>query len=63
MTQDFQHSSIIHLYQDHLDAVYRYHLAHTGNVQDAQDLTSESFRAALEGFDATSRSWAARWPG
>ncbi len=52
MAKDLQNSSFIRLYQDHLNAVYRYHLAHTGNVQDAQDLTSESFRAALEGFDA-----------
>ncbi len=52
MAQDLQCSSFLCLYQDHLGAVYRYHLAHTGNVQDAQDLTSESFRAALEGFGA-----------
>lgn len=35
-------------YQANLETVYRYHLAHTGNVQDAQDLAAETFQAALE---------------
>jgi RNA polymerase sigma-70 factor (ECF subfamily) len=30
--------------------VYRYHMAHTGNVKDAEDLTSQTFMAALEGI-------------
>jgi RNA polymerase sigma-70 factor, ECF subfamily len=30
--------------------VYRYHLAHTGNVKDAEDLTSQMWMAALEGI-------------
>ena len=38
------------LYQRHILKVYRYHLARTGNVADAQDLTSQTFIAALEGI-------------
>jgi RNA polymerase sigma-70 factor, ECF subfamily len=36
------------LYQRHLPGIYRYHLAHTGNVQDAQDLAAQTFLTALE---------------
>ena len=36
------------LYHRHFTKVYRYHVAHTGNVHDAQDLTAETFMAALE---------------
>ena len=38
------------LYRRHLTRVYRYHLAHVGNVKDAEDLTSQTFMAALEGI-------------
>jgi len=38
------------LYNRHVRSVYRYHLAHTGNVKDAEDLTSQTFVAALEGL-------------
>ena len=38
------------LYRRHVRSVYRYHLAHTGNVKDAEDLTSQTFMAALEGI-------------
>ena len=38
------------LYRRHVPSVYRYHLAHTGNVRDAEDLTSQTFMAALEGL-------------
>ena len=38
------------LYRRHVRSVYRYHLAHTGNVRDAEDLTSQTFMAALEGI-------------
>jgi len=38
------------LYQRHLTRVYRYHMAHVGNVKDAEDLTSQTFMAALEGI-------------
>jgi len=38
------------LYRRHVTRVYRYHLAHTGNVKDAEDLTSQTFLAALEGI-------------
>ena len=37
------------LYHRHVRSIYRYHLAHTGNVRDAEDLTSQTFMAALEG--------------
>lgn len=38
------------LYRRHVASIYRYHLAHTGNVKDAEDLTSQTFMAALEGI-------------
>jgi RNA polymerase sigma-70 factor (ECF subfamily) len=38
------------LYRRHVKNIYRYHLAHTGNVKDAEDLTSQTFMAALEGI-------------
>ncbi len=38
------------LYHRHLTRVYRYHMAHVGNVKDAEDLTSQTFLAALEGI-------------
>ena len=40
------------LYQRHYRRVYVYHLARTGNEQDAQDLTSETFMAALNSLAA-----------
>src|SRR5689334_3738075 len=36
------------LYRLHAARVYRYHMAHTGNIKDAEDLTSQTFMAALE---------------
>jgi RNA polymerase sigma-70 factor (ECF subfamily) len=38
------------LYRRHVTRVYRYHIAHTGDVKDAEDLTSQTFMAALEGI-------------
>jgi RNA polymerase sigma-70 factor, ECF subfamily len=38
------------LYRLHLSQVYRYLLARVGNVADAQDLTSETFLAAMQAF-------------
>src|SRR5215211_1017918 len=38
------------LYRRNLPRVYRYHIAHVGNVKDAEDLTSQTFMAALEGI-------------
>jgi RNA polymerase sigma-70 factor (ECF subfamily) len=38
------------LYRRHLTRVYRYHIAHVGNVKDAEDLTSQTFMAAMEGI-------------
>lgn len=38
------------LYRRHLQRVYAYHYARTGNQADAQDLTSQTFMAALEGL-------------
>lgn len=43
-------SAFAELYQQHVTRVYRYHMAHTGNVKDAEDLTSQTFMAALEGI-------------
>jgi RNA polymerase sigma-70 factor (ECF subfamily) len=36
------------LYARYVERIYRYHLIRTGSVQDAQDLTSQTFLAALE---------------
>ncbi len=36
------------LYRRHVARVYRYHVVHTGNVKDAEDLTSQTFTAALQ---------------
>jgi RNA polymerase sigma-70 factor, ECF subfamily len=38
------------LYRRHITRVYRYHVAHVGSVKDAEDLTSQTFIAALEGI-------------
>ena len=38
------------LYRRHVTRVYRYHIAYSGNVKDAEDLTSQTFIAALEGI-------------
>jgi RNA polymerase sigma-70 factor (ECF subfamily) len=38
------------LYRRHVTQVYRYQMAHTGNIKDAEDLTSQTFMAALEGI-------------
>ena len=38
------------LYRRHVASVYRYHRAHTDNDKDAEDLTSQTFMAALEGI-------------
>ena len=38
------------LYRRHVTRVYRYHMAHIGNSKDAEDLTSQTFMAALEGI-------------
>ncbi len=51
------------LYQQHIERIYRYHLARTGSVEDAQDLTAETFQAALENYSAfdPARGCAAAW--
>jgi DNA-directed RNA polymerase specialized sigma24 family protein len=38
------------LYRRHVRSIYRYHLAHTRDIRDAEDLTSQTFMAALEGI-------------
>ena len=38
------------LYHRHVTRVYRYHLAHTGNLKDAEVLTSQTWMAALDGI-------------
>jgi RNA polymerase sigma-70 factor (ECF subfamily) len=51
------------VYQQHVERIYRYHLARTGSVEDAQDLTAETFHAALESFAAfdPAQGCAAAW--
>jgi RNA polymerase sigma-70 factor, ECF subfamily len=44
------------LYQRHVTRVYRYHMAHVGNVKDAEDLTSQTFMAALENIRSFRRT-------
>ncbi len=44
------------LYQRHVTRVYRYQMAHTGNAKDAEDLTSQTFMAALEGIHSFRRT-------
>ncbi len=39
------------LYHRHVGRIYRYHLARSGDAEDAQDLTSQTFLAALERID------------
>lgn len=41
-------SAFAGLYQRHADKVYRYLLVRVNNVHDAQDLTSQTFLAAME---------------
>ena len=38
------------LYHRYINRVYRYHLARLGSTADAQDLTAQTFLAALEGI-------------
>jgi RNA polymerase sigma-70 factor, ECF subfamily len=38
------------LYRRHVLSIYRYHRAHTDHDRDAEDLTSQTFMAALEGI-------------
>lgn len=42
--------SFAELYQRYVTRVYRYHLVQTGNVKDAEDLTSQTFMAAMDGI-------------
>ena len=50
------------LYQRYLDCVYRYHLARTGCSADADDLTAQTFLAALESVrDYQGRGSFAAW--
>jgi RNA polymerase sigma-70 factor (ECF subfamily) len=50
------------LYHRYQSKVYRYHIARTGNDADAQDLTSQTFLAALEHVGAyTGRGSFASW--
>jgi len=41
-------SAFAGLYRLHVTRVYRYHMAHVGITKDAEDLTSQTFMAALE---------------
>ena len=42
--------SFAELYRRHVGRIYRYALARVGNVDDAQDLTAQTFTAALRGY-------------
>jgi len=43
-------SAFAELYHRHFNRVYRYHVARTGNIPEAQDLTTMTFLAAMEGI-------------
>ena len=43
-------NSFAELYRRYVTHVYRYHIVHTGNVKDAEDLTSQTFMAAMDGI-------------
>ena len=43
-------NAFVELYHLYVTRVYRYHMAHVGRVQAAEDLTSQTFMAALEEF-------------
>lgn len=43
-------NSFAELYRRYVTQVYRYHVIHTGNVKDAEDLTSQTFMAAMDGI-------------
>jgi RNA polymerase sigma-70 factor (ECF subfamily) len=44
------------LYQRHVARIYHFHLARTGSAEEAQDLTSQTFLAALNSIQAFSGS-------
>ncbi|MEP7135097.1 MAG: sigma-70 family RNA polymerase sigma factor [Chloroflexota bacterium] len=48
--------AFLELYRRNITRVYRYHMAHTGNVQDAEDLTSQTFLGALTELSSFRRS-------
>src|SRR5215212_11841792 len=49
-------SAFADLYRLHVTRVYRYHMAHVGIAKDAEDLTSQTFMAALENLSSFRRS-------
>jgi len=44
--------AFVDLYDQSVEQIYRYHLSRTGDALDAQDLTADTFRAALEWFSS-----------
>ncbi len=46
----FHPEAIAELYRRHFQTVYRYQLGRTGNAFEAEDLTTVTFVAALEGI-------------
>jgi len=49
-------SAFAELYRLYVTRVYRYHMAHVGIAKDAEDLTSQTFTAALEKLGSFRRS-------
>jgi RNA polymerase sigma-70 factor (ECF subfamily) len=47
---DGQPRDFAELYRHNVTRIYRYALSRVGNVDDAQDLTAQTFAAALRGF-------------
>ena len=43
-------SAFVELYHLHVTRAYRYHMAHVGSAQAAEDLTAQTFMAVLEEF-------------
>lgn len=51
MANDPHRTAFCAMYDASVERIYRYFLARTGCAEDAEDLTAETFRAALESFD------------
>ena len=51
-SEDSSPDAFTELYHRYLPGIYRYHLARTGHVQEAEDLTAQTFLTALESISS-----------